>query len=339
MRRFVLRSERPNPEEGEILSFPNRYYLNGEHGVYLFQPDGLGDEKETKFADTFNGSFLKTVSNKVMYSDFTATLVITPGSGGWWIPGIPTRTDWSAYSAYDVYNELLAFLHDAEEYGLHLGYQSNGRNYRDEPYSGTSTFPDGDLDTNFYYSKVKFKSISKTELDVYGNLQCKIVFSRLAPWRRWNVYSQEVMGVGYDIQFDLVPGDPNVPCVGTYFKVDADLSPMSKLQHCALMVGDYDDKTYLELAITTTGTKYIESIEYSCDPLNCYVRVNGSSVISNVDISKVVFPKNLPTIFKEHEITVVLHIGKNSDGTDTELSGNPDDTNMIVQQYMYYGSV
>lgn len=57
MRRFVLRSNRPDPEEGEILPFPNRYYLNGEHGVYLFQPDGLGVERDMQFADTLHGTF------------------------------------------------------------------------------------------------------------------------------------------------------------------------------------------------------------------------------------------------------------------------------------------
>lgn len=348
MRRFVLRSERPDDPEGEIHPFPNRYYLNGEHGVYLFQPEGLGDERETKFADTFNGSFLKTVSNKVTYSDFTATLVITPGSGGWWRPGILTRADWSSYSAYDVYNELLTFLYDAEEYGLHLGYQSNGRNYRDDHYSSTDIFPENDLNVNFFYSKVKFKSISKTELDVYGNLQCKIVFSRLAPWRRWLITpGQATTQSDNTKKFYLEPPQNNTTCNGIFFKTEIDLTSMTNCYSCRLSVVKRVPGALIpawpvwgiDIGNPDESGVELQSIEYSCDPGNCYIRVNGSSFIDKMDLSGTIFPKNIPKTIAEGDCYILLTVGSNTKGHDPHISGDYSAVDMEVSQLTYYGSV
>lgn len=344
MRRFILRSKRPDPEEGEILPFPNRYYLNGEHGVYLFQPDGLGVERDMQFSDTSHGTFLKTVSTRVTYPDFTATLLITPGKGGWWVPGIPTRADWSAYSAYDVYNELIAFIQDAEKFGLYLGYQSNGRNYRDDPYSSTSVFPDDDLDTYFYYSKIKFKSISKTELDVYGNLQCKIVFSRLTPWRSWNILAIPTEHYRKTLAAWLYPPTKVPPCSGVFFDVTLDVSQLSDCDRLTLAVvkangidpqtGPYGESVW-QIAIgprDDTQGILINTFEYSCNPEDCYIKVNGSNYIDHMDISQNLFPKDLPTIFASEEYFVYVFLG-------VPTSGDYDTVEFESSEYLYYGSV
>lgn len=344
MRRFILRSKRPDPEDGEILPFPNRYYLNGEHGVYLFQPDGLGVERDMQFADTLHGTFLKTVSTKVTYPDFTATLLITPGTGGWWMPGIPTRADWSQYSAYDVYNELIAFIQDAEKFGLYLGYQSNGRNYRDDPYSSTSVFPDNDVDSSFYYSKIKFKSISKTELDVYGNLQCKIVFSRLTPWRLWNIPTLPTAHWAKTRMAWLYPPANIPPCSGLFFDVTLDVSSLSNCDRLELSVlkkrgtnpdgtpyGDLIWDIHIGPNDDTQGI-LINTFEYSCNPEDCYIKVNGSNYIDHMDVSQNLFPKDLPTIFASEEYYVKLFLG-------VPTTGDFETVEFEASEYLYYGSV
>lgn len=344
MRRFILRSKRPDPNEGEIFPFPNQYYLNGEHGVYLFQPDGLGTERDLQFADTLHGTFLKTVSTKVTYPDFTATLLITSGTGGWLYPGIPTRANWSLYSAYDVYNELITFIQDAEKFGLYLGYQSNGRNYRDDPYSNTSVFPDNDADSNFYYSKIKFKSISKTELDVYGNLQCKIVFSRLTPWRRWNVPAIPTSHWEKTRIAWLYPPNGIPACSGVFFDLTLDASSLSNCDRLRLSVvkkkGLNSDGTPYGEPIWTinigpsnyTNSILIETFEYSCNPEDCYIKVNGSNYIDYMDISQNLFPKDLPTDFASEEYFVYLFLG-------LPTTGDYDAVKCTVSEYLYYGSV
>ena len=344
MRRFILRSKRPDPDEGEIFPFPNKYYLNGEHGVYLFQPDGLGVERDMQFADTLHGTFLKTVSTKVSYPDFTATLVITPGTGGWLYPGIPTRSDWSLYSAYDVYNELITFIQDAEKFGLYLGYQSNGRNYRDDPYSSTSVFPSNDLNSNFYYSKIKFKSMSKTELDVYGNLQCKIVFSKLTPWRSWNVSALPTKHWTKTRIAWLSPPNNTPACSGVFFDLTLDVSSLSNCDRLTLAVVKKDGvnsdgspygHSIWQINIgpsDNTNSILIDTFEYSCNPEDCYIKVNGSNYIDHMDVSQNVFPKDLPTIFSSEEYFVYLFLGVPTTGDFNTVKFN-------VSEYLYYGSV
>lgn len=185
MRKFALYLVK----DGNTTYFP----LNGPH-YYLVGPQGLGVDFNPSIA-SFDDSFFKTIKS----SNFDERLV----SG--------TLIVYDEENPYNVYHEYQVFLNkciEADE--LYFGYDPLGEGFGEEAITPVVNFSQSGLEwapvyddliqfqgdgiyisggeitskntLTTYRADVELSSISKTEMNTYGVLECGINFKMLTPW-------------------------------------------------------------------------------------------------------------------------------------------------------------
>lgn len=185
MRKFALYLVK----DGNTTYFP----LNGPH-YYLVGPQGLGVDFNPSIA-SFDDSFFKTIKS----SNFDERLV----SG--------TLIVYDEENPYNVYHEYQVFLNkciEADE--LYFGYDPLGEGFGEEAITPVVNFSQTGLEWSPVYDEliqfqgdgiyisggeitskntlttyradVELSSISKTEMNTYGVLECGINFKMLTPW-------------------------------------------------------------------------------------------------------------------------------------------------------------
>lgn len=120
-----------------------RFPLNNETGVFLYQPNGLGIEYSNDYGESGSGFYLR-VKDGISQSEIGFTLVFPP----------------STDSPYVRYRKLIDWIYAAEE--LYLIYC---------PYGSYE-----------YYRHIEFRTIEKTEIQQDGSLQSAASVLPLTPW-------------------------------------------------------------------------------------------------------------------------------------------------------------
>lgn len=132
MRKFYLEDQK-----GE------RIPLNNEHGIFLYNPNGLGIDYSNSYGESGSGFFLR-LKDGVSQNEIGFTLVFPQG----------------ADSPYERYRALIDWIYAAEE--LFFIYCPYG--------------------VNEYYKRVEIQTIEKTELDKYGSLESSVSILPMTPW-------------------------------------------------------------------------------------------------------------------------------------------------------------
>lgn len=120
-----------------------RFPLNNETGVFLYQPNGLGIEYSNDYGESGSGFYLRT-KDGLSQSEIGFTLIFPP----------------STDSPYVRYRKLIDWIYAAEE--LYLIYC---------PYGSYE-----------YYRHIEFRTIEKTEIQQDGSLQSAASVLPLTPW-------------------------------------------------------------------------------------------------------------------------------------------------------------
>ena len=211
MRKFALYLVK----DGNTTYFP----LNGPH-YYLVGPQGLGVDFNPSIA-SFDDSFFKTIKS----SNFDERLV----SG--------TFIVYDEENPYNVYHEYQVFLNkciEADE--LYFGYDPLGEGFGEEAITPVVNFSQTGLEwapvydeliqfqgdgiyisggeitskntLTTYRADVELSSISKTEMNTYGVLECGINFKMLTPWydNTQEAYEEDMSLINIDHTMDLPIG-------------------------------------------------------------------------------------------------------------------------------------
>ena len=151
MRRFRLVNERNETKR-----------LNGEAGIYLFNPTGLGVSFEPKFGDLKHGFYAVTSNDTVTQGNVVGDLLFDNSNGT---------------SPYEKYRKFVDWL--AKSKSLQLYYTPD--------YLGEYNLDDG------FFTDVVIEHITKTEKasDTQHELLCPISFKLLAPWHATTRYELE----------------------------------------------------------------------------------------------------------------------------------------------------
>lgn len=247
------------------------YSLNGDSGIFLHEPAGLGLKNDIKTADLGYGFFHDLQNKKIPTDPISGDLLFINDN------------------PYRLYREFLTFLVGSKK--LILSYKPYG--------------------TDEFYCRGRFEYLTKEELEETGILRVPISFLPFTPWylpRESSLSMRELTGgeMAYTFTYDenLVYSSP---MVGSYA---VQLEPAGHMD-AALVFSypGYIEDPVLTLVGVNTGTEYgrcevdANSVGFNYSSLysDSYIRDNdGNSLLNGVSPNHTPFfrlPMTEPCVF------------------------------------------